>query len=196
MIELVLEGAIFLIMGLELEWVLDDVRFDHYGIPNAIQIRGHRTCSHHGNSCDLYDSARSIAFRVSSQRADDLATLMQDTVCSTLINHWRFRLRGRGPNETTDAETIERFRSSWRRRLADIDYFRTETIGWREGSVIVWAGMRGAVTLAAAQTLPADTPGRSLLVFVAFLVASTSLLLQGSTLPWLVKRLLPPKGDT
>ena len=40
-------------------------------------------------------------------------------------------------------------------------------MGWREGVVFVWAGMRGAVTLAAAQTLPLDTPNRSLLVLIA-----------------------------
>ena len=40
--------------------------------------------------------------------------------------------------------------------------------GWKHGTVIVWAGMRGVVTLAAAQTLPAETPERALLVFVAF----------------------------
>jgi len=48
--------------------------------------------------------------------------------------------------------------------------------------VVVWAGMRGAVTVAAAQTLPADAPQRELLVLVAYLVAAGSLLLQGLTL--------------
>ena len=55
--------------------------------------------------------------------------------------------------------------------------------------MLVWAGMRGAVTLAAAQSLPADTPQRSLLVLVAFVVAAGTLLVQGSTLGWLVKLL-------
>ncbi len=96
-----------------------------------------------------------------------------------------------GKGKATDAETIARFRRSWRRRLADIDYFRNEQMGWREGTIVVWAGMRGAVTLAAAQTLPRDTPSRSLLVFIAFLVAAASLLIQGSTLPWLARKLLP-----
>ena len=42
--------------------------------------------------------------------------------------------------------------------------------------------MRGVVTLAAAQTLPEDVPQRDLLVFIAFLVAAGSLLVQGLTL--------------
>ena len=56
--------------------------------------------------------------------------------------------------------------------MADIDYLAAQAFGWREGVVLVWAGMRGAVTLAAAQSLPADTPQRSLLVLIAFVVAA------------------------
>ena len=80
-----------------------------------------------------------------------------------------------------------------RRRLADIDYFLAEPLGWREGVVVVWAGMRGAVTLAAAQTLPENTPQRSLLVLIAFLVAAGSLLIQGGTLPRVVKLVNPAR---
>jgi CPA1 family monovalent cation:H+ antiporter len=49
--------------------------------------------------------------------------------------------------------------------------------------------MRGVVTLAAAQTLPAQTSDRPLLVFVAFLVAVGSLMFQGLTLPTVVRML-------
>jgi hypothetical protein len=80
------------------------------------------------------------------------------------------------------------------RALADLDYYQSSPLGWKHGTVIVWAGMRGVVTLAAAQTLPRDTPERALLVFVAFLVAVGSLMLQGFTLPWLV-RLLGLEGS-
>ncbi|HEU0182400.1 MAG TPA: cation:proton antiporter, partial [Agromyces mariniharenae] len=83
--------------------------------------------------------------------------------------------------------------SRLRRKVADIDYFMAEPLGWREGTVIVWAGMRGAITLAAAQTLPQGTPDRSLVIFIAFLVAAGSLIIQGATLPWLV-RLVKPAG--
>ena len=73
------------------------------------------------------------------------------------------------------------------RGLADIDYYQASPLGWKHGTVIVWAGMRGVVTLAAAQTLPHETAERPLLVFVAFLVAVGSLMVQGLTLPWLVR---------
>jgi CPA1 family monovalent cation:H+ antiporter len=49
--------------------------------------------------------------------------------------------------------------------------------------------MRGVVTLAAAQSLPADGsfPYRAQLILVAFTVAISTLLLQGGTLPWLIR---------
>ena len=91
------------------------------------------------------------------------------------------------------AASLQRFQTRLRRKVADIYYFMAEPLGWREGTVIVWAGMRGAVTLAAAQTLPQGTPDRSLVIFIAFLVAAGSLLIQGGTLPWIV-RLVKPAG--
>jgi monovalent cation/hydrogen antiporter len=59
----------------------------------------------------------------------------------------------------------------------------------RGGVVGSWAGMRGVVTLAAALTLPESTPLRAQLVVIALVVTVGTLLLQGSTLPWLARRL-------
>jgi CPA1 family monovalent cation:H+ antiporter len=59
--------------------------------------------------------------------------------------------------------------------------------------LVSWAGMRGVVTLAAAQLLPEDLPDRDVLLLAAYTVVVGSLLLQGSTLPWLIRRVgLPP----
>jgi hypothetical protein len=74
-----------------------------------------------------------------------------------------------------------------RRGLADIDYLSLQPLGFKEGLIVVWAGMRGAVTVAAAQLLPADTPQRSLLILIAFLVATLSLILQGGTVGFAVR---------
>jgi CPA1 family monovalent cation:H+ antiporter len=60
---------------------------------------------------------------------------------------------------------------------------------WRDATVISWAGMRGVVTLAAAFALPSQTPRRGLLLLVAFTVVVGSVLVQGLTLPALVRRL-------
>jgi CPA1 family monovalent cation:H+ antiporter len=61
--------------------------------------------------------------------------------------------------------------------------------------LVSWAGMRGVVTLAAAQVLPADVPDREVLLLAAFTVVVGSLLVQGSTLPWLVRRVGLPAPD-
>jgi CPA1 family monovalent cation:H+ antiporter len=68
---------------------------------------------------------------------------------------------------------------------------REERPPWTVPTVIAWAGMRGVVTLAAAQTLPdKDTSDfKDLFIFVAFAVIVFTLLLQGTTLPWLAVRL-------
>lgn len=68
----------------------------------------------------------------------------------------------------------------------DITALDDQRLGWRDMLAIGWAGMRGVVTVAAVQTLPADTPMRAELVLVAFVVAIVTLLVQGGTLSWLV----------
>ena len=55
--------------------------------------------------------------------------------------------------------------------------------------VLGWAGMRGAVSLAAALALPADFPERDLLVFLTFVAILATLVGQGLSLPALIRRL-------
>ena len=58
---------------------------------------------------------------------------------------------------------------------------------WQAPAVISWAGVRGAVSLAAALALPVDVPHRDLIVFVTFVVILASLLGPVITLPGLVR---------
>jgi Na+/H+ antiporter len=60
---------------------------------------------------------------------------------------------------------------------------------WRETTVVGWAGMRGAVSLAASLALPENFPQRDLLVFLTFAVIVVTLVGQGLTLPPLIRRL-------
>ena len=78
------------------------------------------------------------------------------------------------------------------KRGSDLDYFANEPLGPREGSVIVWAGMRGAITLAAAQTISTHAPMRALLLMIALFIAAGALIIQGLTLPALI-RIVKPK---
>jgi Na+/H+ antiporter len=58
---------------------------------------------------------------------------------------------------------------------------------WTIPTVVGWAGMRGVVTLAAVFLLPQDTPHRPVLVMIAFVVTVGTLLIQGLTLPSLLR---------
>ncbi|HEY3754931.1 MAG TPA: Na+/H+ antiporter [Opitutaceae bacterium] len=78
---------------------------------------------------------------------------------------------------------------------------RTETRpSWRAVLVGGWAGMRGTVTLAAALSIPlvaragVPFPGRDIVIFLSFGVIAVTLLLQGTTLEWLIRR-LDLRGD-
>lgn len=58
---------------------------------------------------------------------------------------------------------------------------------WQGRMVGGWAGMRGAVSLAAALALPADFPARDQLLFITFGVILATLVLQGLTLPAVIR---------
>jgi CPA1 family monovalent cation:H+ antiporter len=66
---------------------------------------------------------------------------------------------------------------------------------WRVRVVSSWAGMRGAVSLAAALALPLTTdagsplPERDLVLFITFMLILVTILGQGLTLPALIRRL-------
>ncbi|MEY9990655.1 Na+/H+ antiporter [Streptomyces sp. V4I8] len=66
---------------------------------------------------------------------------------------------------------------------------------WRETVVMWWSGMRGVASVALALAVPLETdsgapfPDRDEIIFIAFGVIMATLVLQGLTLPWLVKRL-------
>ncbi|PRB13091.1 sodium:proton antiporter [Microbacterium sp. MYb62] len=67
------------------------------------------------------------------------------------------------------------------------------TLTWKDSAVISWAGMRGVVTLAiavaAADLATLDTEASHAIVVVAFIVTVGTLLIQGLTLPLLIRSL-------
>ncbi|GIG41741.1 cation:proton antiporter [Cellulomonas phragmiteti] len=186
-IELLLEGAVFLLMGLEVVALVQDVQDAHGSVAVALGL-GALTAT-------LVVAVRSVFVGWSVWELGRRAA--RDPQVRDWLEDAQARLdAGRpvdpphGPRRrrTSAAGTAEVGRRV-RRRIADIDYLTAERFGAREGVVLVWAGMRGVVTLAAAQSLPSDTPQRSLLVLVAFVVAAGTLLVQGATLPWVTRRL-------
>lgn len=72
---------------------------------------------------------------------------------------------------------------------------RARRAGWRLRLLSSWAGMRGAVSLAAALAIPLETdagapfPGRDLIIFMTFCVIMATLVFQGLTMPLLIRAL-------
>lgn len=97
-----------------------------------------------------------------------------------------------GTPSQTGARTQRELRRL-RRRHADARFYASQGLGWKGGAVLAWSGMRGVVTLAAAQSLPLTFPYRTQLILIAFVVALVTLVGQGGTLPALI-RLLGIRG--
>ncbi|MBL9214308.1 MAG: Na+/H+ antiporter [Opitutaceae bacterium] len=73
---------------------------------------------------------------------------------------------------------------------------------WQNVLTIGWAGMRGTITLAAALSIPialpdgSPFPARDIVVFLSVGVIGVTLLLQGTTLEWLICKLRLPADNT
>lgn len=106
------------------------------------------------------------------------------------------RLRNRASGDERYLRRQRRAERVYQRRESDLAATANEEFGWRGGLVLSWSGMRGVVTIAAAQSLPATTPYRPQLVLIAFTVAVVTLLVQGGTLPWLIRLCGIPGNDT
>lgn len=177
-VETLLEGAVFLAMGLELFGLVEDVLDVHGSVWDAVGVAAVGAMGVLViRAAFVLPLLRLLARRRRhGEQVRGMLEGMQDRIAGKSL-------------DTVSEERVERFRTRIGRRLADIDYLSGAPLGREEGVLLVWAGMRGVVTLAAAQSLPGDTPQRSFLVLVAFMVAAGTLLVQGSTLPWVVRRL-------
>jgi monovalent cation/hydrogen antiporter len=65
---------------------------------------------------------------------------------------------------------------------------------WKGPTIIGWAGMRGVVSLASALSVPMlltngePFPHRNLILFITFIVILVTLVFQGLTLPWVIRK--------
>ncbi|MFJ2827501.1 Na+/H+ antiporter [Streptomyces sp. NPDC087263] len=74
---------------------------------------------------------------------------------------------------------------------------REENPTWKGPFVIGWAGMRGVVSLAIAFSIPSEPfPDRNLILFLTFTTVIGTLVVQGLTLPPLIRLLKLPGRDT
>jgi monovalent cation/hydrogen antiporter len=80
-------------------------------------------------------------------------------------------------------EVASRLANGPRRQIARV----SPRLAGRLVTVVSWAGMRGAVSLAAALALPGDFPERNLILLLTFAVIVVTLVGQGLTLPLVVR---------
>ncbi|WP_411700857.1 cation:proton antiporter [Conyzicola sp.] len=189
-VELVLEGAVFLTMGLQIKSIVTNVESDHAGVGPAVIIAvGALVLTILVRAA--YIGPLLAVLKSRSRHAEKLQGRLQNMQQRFAAPYGAQEAFGEVSRRQPSERDLQRFAVRVTRGLADIEYFRRQPLGWREGTVVVWAGMRGAVTVAAAQSLPEDTPQRSVLVLIAFTVAALSLLIQGGTVGPLVRRLTP-----
>ncbi|RLP76067.1 sodium:proton antiporter [Mycetocola tolaasinivorans] len=177
-VQFLLENGVFLVMGMQLNSLLGDARAGETGTVWTITI-------------GLIITALLIVLRflfvtpmIWGLRSEERrAAQMQPRIDSV-----RSKIE-EVDNERWDDARKDRARRLLARRSADLNFLTNEGLGWRGGTVIAWSGMRGVVTLAAAQSLDLSTPHRAELVLIAFTVAFTTLMLQGGTLPWVIRKL-------
>ncbi|NLU83495.1 sodium:proton antiporter [Rhodococcus sp. HNM0569] len=188
-IEMLLEGTVFLVMGVELYALVEDVRDQHGSLWLALGLGGVTAL--------LVLAVRAAFITVSlwllarrARRGPVVREKLEEIRAD--LDRGTFRKPADGADERVHDAYRKRLRHARIRtsqRISDIDYLTQQALGPREGVVLLWAGMRGAVTLAAAQSLPPDTTQRSVLILVAFVVAAGTLIVQGGTLRRLVRRL-------
>jgi CPA1 family monovalent cation:H+ antiporter len=183
-LQFVLENGVFLLMGAQLAGIVGDVHADKLSADKAVYL-------------GLLATAILIALRfafvwplLAVVRRNERRAVSQYSRIGAFADRMRTL---RGGTERFEKRRA-RFDRAVDRRQNDIAVLRDEGLSARGTIVIGWAGMRGVVTLAAAQSLPKDTPYYEQLVLIAFTVAIATLLLQGGTLP-LVIRLTKVRGS-
>lgn len=205
---LMLESGIFLAMGLQAFGIIEDADGDGGGLARAAVIAviagslimliralfialmltwlDHR--SKHRKRRYEAEAGRLEAFE---QRMAHACTVDSEVLaCRNLSEEQWIKTMARWRRRLKIAERQHAVRRS------DIDYFEKEPLGPREASVIIWSGMRGAITLAAAQTISSAAPMRSFLLTIALFIASGALVIQGLSLPWLIRLIKPKMAST
>lgn len=182
--QLILENGVFLIMGYEVHVIIARVEEGGFSVMNSILYGLLAT------GILLVVRVLFVVPLIGSIRTEQKRARVQ----GPRLNQAMERLAAARPADIAPSKRWDRATRMLQRRQADADFLTSEGLGWRGAAVLGWAGMRGVITLAAAQSLPDKTPYQPQLVLIAFTVAIVTLVLQGGTLPLLI-RLLGIKGS-
>ena len=181
-VQFVLENGVFLLMGAQLAGIIADVHVDELSADKAVYL-------------GLLMAGILIVLRFGFvwpllalvKRSEERAEVRVSRL-GTLVDRLQNLAMG---GERLDQTRSERRRAGFTRQVVrrqnDVAQLKAEGLDRRGAIVLGWAGMRGVVTLAAAQSLPQATPYREQLILIAFTVALVTLLLQGGTLPLVIR---------
>lgn len=179
-VQFLLEEGVFLVMGLEFKPLIDTLQGDDNGTPaQAFGVGVLLTAVLVGLRA-VYVLVELPFLRLRERRRLD---------AQPRLEQFAERVDGFEPVNARQRGRKSRASMGVAQRRADLDFLRKNGMSLRGGTVIAWAGMRGVVTLAAAQSLPPDLEYRSLLIVIAFTVAVLTLLVFGGTLPLLIRAL-------
>lgn len=177
-VQFAMENGVFLVMGLQLHALVEHVdesplRLEHIAVISLALVAVLIGCR------ALFMVPLIASMRGSLDRYEQRSNGLR-----------RLARRARS-EEHADARRAERAERLAARTTADLEHERSQRLGWRDGAVLSWSGMRGVVTLAAAQSIPVGVPYRAQVILIAFAVAVITLLLHGLTLPLVIRKLWP-----
>ncbi|GID30278.1 cation:proton antiporter [Paractinoplanes brasiliensis] len=145
---------------------------------------------------ELADSADPGLVRTLVAAGVLLVAAMVLRMAGVFVIFGRWRLKEIGTKRR--AESDERFRARYQRRRERHERGGGQPLPaptTKEMVLVGWTGMRGILTLAAAASIPEHTasgeefPGRDAIQAIALLVTLGTLLLQGTTIAWLARKL-------
>ncbi|MGB3485634.1 MAG: cation:proton antiporter [Mycobacterium sp.] len=169
-VDVLLEAFVFAYIGLHLRFVLEDLREAHESL------------------AEVGIAAGVVLLVVLVIRPTSVFAMFGRGVLSREVDK---RLSVRVPEGEARGALGTRKRAKKAKWRARID---NRSLTWQENVVVSWTGMRGVVTLAAAAAIPVTTaagepfPERATIQAIAFVVSVGTLLLQGWTLPLLIRR--------
>lgn len=182
--QFLLENGVFLLMGLELHKLVEDIgrsqiRLEHTALI-GLGVVGVLVALRMAFMWPVTWSLARALPRYEARAAG------WNRIASRVRQSPRFE-----PSTDTGRLKLHRLDRAARRSAADATHAREQGLDGRGATILGWSGMRGVVTLAAAQSIPTTVPFRSQLVLIAFVAAVVTLLLHGLTLPALIRKLRP-----
>ncbi len=171
-VDVLLEAFVFAYIGLHLRFVLEDLREAHESLGEV-----------------AIASVIVLVVVLAIRPLSVFAMFGRGVLSRHVEKRLSVPVPERGGRGALGTRKRDRAPARWRSRIDN------RRLTWQENVVVSWTGMRGVVTLAAAAAIPVTTaagepfPERATIQAIAFVTAIGTLLLQGWTLPLLIRRL-------